>query len=198
MTATAIWCVRKPDDYFVGNWRAGADGSPVMINMVHEIDLLRFLLGEVVEVQALGVQPIRGADRVESGVLALRFESGTVASVTFADTAPSPWGFEAGTGENPNIATSGQDSLWITGTAGAISFPSMTLWRGASDWGEAPSPVREEFARTDPLAAQLDHFIDVLNGAAPLITALDARRSLAVTLDVEAQVTPQQKDALAS
>ena len=198
VAASAIWSVRKPDGYFVGNWRAGAGGSPVMINMVHEIDLLRFILGEVVEVQAMGAQPIRGANRVESGVLALRFDNGAVASVTFADTAASPWGFEAGTYENPNIAGSGQDSLWITGTAGAISFPSMTLWTGAADWGQAPVPARQDFARTDPLAAQLDHFIDVLNGAEPLITALDARRSLAVTLEVEAQAAPQNAKALAS
>jgi hypothetical protein len=42
--------------------------------------------------------------------------------------------------------------------------------------------------QTHALTAQLTHFLDVLNGAAPLIDASDARRTLAVTLEVEAQI----------
>jgi len=37
VTASVIWAMRKPDDYFDGNWRMTA-GSPVMINLVHDID----------------------------------------------------------------------------------------------------------------------------------------------------------------
>ncbi len=187
--ASAIWAAKKPDDYFRGNWRAGAAGSPVMINTVHDIDLLRFLLGEVTGTYAGGAEPVRGAGRVESGVVTLGFESGAMASIAFADTCPSPWGFEAGTGENPNIGATGQDCLWIAGTEGGVAFPSLTLWGGARDWGEAARPARTEVGKTDALAAQLDHFLDVLDGAPPLIDAADARRTLAVTLEVERQVS---------
>ncbi len=78
-----------------------------MINLVHDIDLLRHLLGEVTSVAAVGSTAIRNATRIESGVAALQFASGAAASIAFADTTPSPWGFEAGTGENPNIADDG-------------------------------------------------------------------------------------------
>jgi predicted dehydrogenase len=193
--ASAIWAMKKPDAYFQGNWRQGSDGSPVMINMVHEIDLLRFVLGEVAEISAMGGQPVRGANRVESGVLSLRFDTGAIASVAFADTAPSPWGFEAGTRENPNIAGTGQDCLWIAGTTGGVSFPSLTLWSGAADWSEAPEPRNEAAPRTDALTAQLGHFLDVLGGGAPLIDAADARRTLAVTLEAEAQMIPGERAA---
>ena len=196
--ANAIWAVKKPDDYFKGNWRAGNGGSPVMINMVHDIDLLRFVVGEVASVSAIGAQPVRGAGRVESGVVSLQFENGAVGSIAFADTAPSPWGFEAGTRENPNIAGSGQDCLWIAGTKGGVSFPSMMLWGGASDWGQAVQPTRLEITETDALDAQLSHFLDVLGGAVPLIDASDARRTLAATLQVEAQVTQAEQAAWAS
>jgi len=195
IVATAIWAVKKPDSYFAGNWRQGRDGSPVMINMVHEIDLLRFVLGEVAEISAMGGQPVRGAGRVESGALNLRFDSGAIASIAFADTAPSPWGFEAGTYENPNIPGTGQDYLWIAGTAGAVSFPSLTVWSGARDWSEAPQAARAEVAQTNALNAQIDHFIDVLDGAAPLIDAVDARRTLAVTLEVDRLVAQQDNTA---
>ena len=141
---------------------------------------------------------MRQAGRVESGVVALTFESGAMASIAFADTAPSPWGFEAATRENPNIAGTGQDSLWIMGTQGSVSFPSLTVWTGASDWSQAPSPQQHRVDPTVPLTAQLDHFLNVLDGATPLIDALDARRTLAVTLEVERQVGQEKAKAWAS
>ncbi len=64
-----------------------------MIHLVHDIDLLRHLFGEVTRVKALGANPIRQAARVESGAVALGFENGVSATLAFADTTPSPWGF---------------------------------------------------------------------------------------------------------
>ena len=184
--ASMIWAVKKPDAYFRGNWRSGGEGSPVMINAVHDIDLLRHLFGEVAGVAAVGGAPVRGEARVESGAVALRFAGGVSATLAFADTTPSPWGFEAGTGENPNIARTGQNMLWIAGTEGAVAFPSLHVWTGAADWGQAPDSAREGVPATDPLAAQLRHFLDVIAGrAAPLIDAEDARSTLAVAVRIE-------------
>ena len=114
------------------------------------------------------------------------------ASISFADTAPSPWGFEAGTGENPNIATSRQDMLWITGTQGGISFPSMTQWGGAADWTETPTPRKLKIATAVPLQQQLQHFLDVMAGKAePLISVFDATKTLANTLELETLLAQQ-------
>lgn len=189
VTATVIWAMRKPDDYFKDNWRS-THGSPVMINLVHDIDLLRHLFGEIEEIDGFGSRHIRNANRPESGAIAMRFQSGLTAAISFADTAPSPWGFEAGTGENPNIATTGQDMMWITCSMGAVSFPSMTLWRGATDWSQTPQPEQSPCPKTNPLDAQMDHFIDVLNRrVAPRITVEDAALSLAATLRIEELLT---------
>ncbi|WP_299677950.1 Gfo/Idh/MocA family oxidoreductase [uncultured Roseobacter sp.] len=191
VTATLIWAMRKPDAYFDGNWRS-AHGSPVLINLVHDIDLLRFVLGDIAAVSALRGRRLRGQARVESGAVALAFESGATGTIAFADTAPSPWGFEAGTGENPNIGTTRQDMLWITGTKGAISFPSMTLWSG-QDWSRPAEQVpctRAENAKP-PLDAQLDHFLEVTQGAAPLIDVADATRTLDIALQIEDQLRQQ-------
>ena len=192
VNTTLIWAMRKPDAYFDGNWRT-AGGSPVMINLVHDIDLMRFCIGEISQTAALCGAPLRGTNRIESGAVALAFENGATGTISFSDTAPSPWGFEAGTGENPNIGTSAQDMMWITGTAGAISFPSMILWRG-TDWGTAAHTVPMNLALSDapPLDAQLSHFVDVMNGAAPLIDVGDATRTLAIAEDIEGQLTRQQ------
>jgi predicted dehydrogenase len=180
-----IWAVRKPDEYFQNNWRS-QEGSPVMINMVHDLDVLRFVFGEIEDINAMGASNIRQQERTESGIISLRFTSGTLACISFSDTCPSPWGFEAGTDENPNIATTGQDMMWICGTKGSISYPSLNLWSGSNDWSQAPSQHKLDIEKTDPLKAQLDHFIDVINGKSePLINALDARQTLAAALKIE-------------
>lgn len=191
INTSLLWAMRKPDAYFDGNWRT-AGGSPVMINLVHDIDLLRFCIGEITDTAALRGTSHRNTDRIESGAIALVFENGATGTISFADNAPSPWGFEAGTGENPNIGTTGQDMLWITGTKGAVSFPSLTLWHG-HDWGTPAvrSKVFNVQNNKTPLEAQLDHFIDVMNGAAPLIDVADATRTLAVAEDIEAQLMAQ-------
>lgn len=193
ITATVIWAVRKPDGYFQENWRT-TGGSPVMINLVHDVDILRYILGEVTEIRALGSAHIRNANRTESGAAIMRFDNGAVAAISFADTAPSPWGFEAGTGENPHIAASHQDMMWITGTSGSVAFPSMTQWSGAQDWSESPKPKRLDLPETDPLATQLNHFVEVVaRKSEPLISVFDATETLKVALELEAQLSDVKK-----
>ena len=194
--ASMIWAMKKPDNYFAGNWRQGAEGSPVMINLVHEVDLLRHLFGEVVAVHGLGSNAQRGAARAESGAVGLMFETGLAATIAFSDAALSPWGFEAGTGENPNIGTTGQDYLQISGTAGSISFPSLTVWSGALDWSEPVQPNYQTPPKNAPLVAQLEHFAEVVAGRAkPLVGAADGTESLRVTLAIEAAVAPRKEVA---
>ncbi|MGB0505063.1 MAG: Gfo/Idh/MocA family protein [Pikeienuella sp.] len=191
VTSTMIWAVRKPDEYFNTDWRR-TGGSPVMINLIHDVDLLRFVLGEIADATGFSSQTQRAAGRVESGAVALRFASGVCGTISFTDTAPSPWGFEAATAENPNIAATGQDMWWITGTEGGVSFPSLTLWTGADSWAEAPVSEVVHASRTTPLMAQLDHFVDVIGGkAAPLNPISDAGESLRVTQELEELLSMQ-------
>ncbi|WP_299301439.1 Gfo/Idh/MocA family oxidoreductase [uncultured Litoreibacter sp.] len=194
--ASMIWAMKKPDSYFEDNWRSGADGSPVLINLVHEVDLLRHLFGEVVSVTGVGSNAQRGAARVESGAVSMMFESGLAASIAFADSALSPWGFEAGTGENPNIGTTGEDYLRISGRDGAVGFPSLTVWGGAEDWSQPAMPETRTGESNVPLVAQLEHFAEVVAGhATPLVSAADATESLRVTLAIEEAVAPRREVA---
>ncbi len=185
VTSTLVWAVRKPDDYFNTQWRK-AGGSPVMINLVHDIDLLRFVLGEITDICGFSSDKERQGGRPESGAIALRFLSGACGTISFADTTPSPWGFEAGTAENPNIAATRQDMWWITGTKGGISFPSMTLWSGAEDWSQAAKPSKLQIETAVPLDEQLSHFLQVMDGQThPLIGPDDAAETLRVACQIE-------------
>lgn len=189
--ANLIWAMRKPDAYFQQNWRT-AGGSPVMINLVHDIDTLRFIMGDIVATTGLRGTGLRDGARIESGAVALAFANGATGTISFADTSPSPWGFEAATGENPNIGTTGQDMMWIMGTEGAVSFPSMTLWSGSQwDCAAERKEIKVDVNTKSPLAAQLDHFLEVINGATPLIDVADAMQTLSATLEIETQLSPQ-------
>ncbi len=191
--ANLIWAVKKPDPYFEVSWRQGPEGAPLRLNVCHEIDLLRFLFGEVTGTAGIGVNPIRKTSRVESGGVVMAFESGLTATIAFADTTPSPFGFEHGTGENPNIATTGQDSFRVIGTKGAVEFPSLRVWTGAEDWSEAPAPHYSPAPDGVPLVQQLEHFAEVCTGKAlPRNDGASGRRTLELTLEIEALTLPDQ------
>lgn len=191
--ANIMWSVKKPDGYFDVPWRQGADGAPVRMNVSHELDLLQFLFGEVTGVTGLGGNPVRQTARVESGGLVLSFASGLIATIAFADTTPSPFGFEHGTGENPNIAKTGENSMYVTGTEGAISFPALTLWRGAKDWGQAPKAEQIPTKEGIPLISQLEHFARVIAGEElPVNDGQAGRRTLELTLEVERLTLPRR------
>ncbi|MGB3554696.1 MAG: Gfo/Idh/MocA family oxidoreductase, partial [Jannaschia sp.] len=176
VAASLLWLMRKPDDYFDVGWRAGIDGAPIKQNLIHDVDTLRWLFGEVTEVVGLASNAIRGAGRPESGGAVLRFDSGVVATLTYADTTPTPWGFEAGTGESPHIPHTAQDSLRIACTAGGIEFPSLRVWSGAAHWNERPEASETEVEEAVPLLRQLEHFADVIAGRAePVVDAASAR-----------------------
>ncbi|HEU0222202.1 MAG TPA: Gfo/Idh/MocA family oxidoreductase [Paracoccaceae bacterium] len=187
----ALWALRKPDAYFAGAWRTSAGGGPVLLNLIHEIDLLRHLAGEIVEVAALTSAATRGGAVEDTAALALRFQGGALGTVLLSDAALSPWAWEAATGENPAIAHSGRDSWRLSGTEGALAFPSLTLWRyegeGEANWSRPLSSFDLSAGPGEALALQLDHFRAVILGEAePLVSGRDGLATLRATLAVHA------------
>ena len=175
-------------------WRAGIDGAPVRQNLIHDVDTLRWLFGEVVHVSGFGSNAVRGAARTESGGAVLGFASGVAVTIAFADTTPTPWGFEAGTGESAAIPKTGQDFLRIACTRGAVEFPSLRIWSGADTWNDLPTSALPDPEIEDavPLIRQLEHFADVIAGrATPIVSAQDARATLDTTLRIEAATWPK-------
>lgn len=190
--ASLMWYMCKPDAYFDIPWRAGMNGAPVKQNLIHDVDMLCWLFGDVDEVVGLGGNPVRGKARTEHGGAVLRFQSGVIVTIGFADTTPTPWGFEAGTGESPAIPKTGQDSLHIACTHGAIEFPSLRVWSGAENWNEKPEAAETPVEEGVPLIRQLEHFASVIAGKAqPRVTARDGLRALDVTLRIEQATLPQ-------
>ncbi len=182
------WATRKPDAYFGQAWRQTASGGPVMINLIHDIDLLRHLCGEIDTVTAEAGSALRRNANEDSAAVLLRFANGALGTVVLTDAALSPWTWEGGSGENPGIAETGQSSYRLMGTAGSLELPSVTLWRPEREPGDWSIPLTGEtmpHRRTDPLPAQLRHFLAVARGEAePLVSGADGLATLQATLAV--------------
>lgn len=184
-----LWSLRKHAAYFDAEWRKQPGAGPLMTNLSHEIDLLHFLLGGITEVSALLSSARRGLAIEDTAALALRLENGVLGSFLMSDAGASPWAFEAACGENPAIAASGEDYLRITGTAGALAFPSLTRW-GGSGSGEVEwsKPLARSdgpgFSAVDPLQEQIARFAAVVAGGEDdvLCSGRDGLRALEMTL----------------
>jgi len=189
VAVSALWTLLKPRDYYQVGWRTQPGGGPVLINLIHDIDNLRFMCGEIRSVYAATSSAARGFVVEDTASITLEFENGALGSILVSDVAPSPWSYELTSGENPIYPQSGQDCYYLCGTRGSLAFPSMTLWRYA-DGGEPGwyQPLqRDQLAveQADPLAAQLAHFCRVVRGEErPLIDGWDGLRTLAATLAV--------------
>jgi predicted dehydrogenase len=186
-TVVALWLIRKPDNYFDVAWRREAGGGPVLINLIHDVDDLRFICGEISSVQALTSSAVRGFPVEDTAVMAMRFASGALGTVTLSDTVPAPWSWELTSGESPVYPQRPENCYLFSGTDGSLTVPKLELWsyRGEQSWN-APL-VREtvEVVAEDPLTRQLRHFCEVIRGeATPRITGADAARTLAATLAV--------------
>lgn len=182
--ATALWQTKKPDAYYDLAWRREPGAGVLLINLVHETDLLRHLYGEVVEVQAFTSSALRGFAVEDSATVSYRFESGALGTIVGSDAVASPWAWEKNLNEVPKFAKEyDQPCMLFSGTEGALSVPQLKLWRYGerADW-EAPLLQQQVgFEADDPQVLQLRHFIRVARGEeAPLVGVEDAARTIAV------------------
>lgn len=168
----SFFWLMKPDDYFEVAWRREAGAGPVLINLSHDIDLMRYLCGEVVAVQAMDSHEIRGNAAEESCVVTLRFANGALGTITLSDTAVAPWSWEHTTGENAIYPQTDQTCYFIAGTEGSLTVPKLELWRNPAkkSWWEPFEVTRHIAPKADPLPLQIAQFARVIRGEeAPLV-----------------------------
>jgi predicted dehydrogenase len=184
---SGIWAAHKPPAYFAAaSWRSQAGGGPILINLIHELDFLRFVCGEIVSISGLSSNAVRGFAVEDTAGAVLGFAGGAIGTMVISDTAVSPWTVEQGLGENPAFPYSGQSGYRFLGTSGSLEFPNLRLWSqpgGAQDWEKPIAPQDIPAERIDLYAAQLRHFCRVVRGEeASIVPAEDGVRTLAATL----------------
>jgi len=188
VSATAF--LRKPSDYFDVAWRREhGTGGPFLINLIHEVDLLRHLVGEISQVSALASSATRGFDVEDTGAIALSFAEGALAGLVVSDAATGPWSWDLTAGDSPRFPVHDVDSHRIGGERAALTLPDLHVWEhdGPAEWTTPQHADREQVVFEDPYVVQLRHLGEVAAGlAAPLVDAREGARDLEIVEAVTA------------
>lgn len=185
---TGQWNAKKDAPYYEPDWRKDAKAGPVLTNLIHEMDLLRYICGDIVSVSAEVTNHNQNFDKEDAVAISLRFANQAVGTFLLSDRTPSPWTWEFGIGESDRFPKSGQNSIRFLGADAALEFPNLVLWRHDAehgDWGDVISQTSIATDFIDAYQSQCKHLCAVVRGEEePRITATDATKSLMATLAV--------------
>ncbi|MCP5152864.1 MAG: Gfo/Idh/MocA family oxidoreductase [Ectothiorhodospiraceae bacterium] len=190
LAVQCTWAARKHDTYYDVQWRREpGGGGPVLINLIHDIDLLRHLCGDIVRVHAEVGPKVRGHAVENTVAVTLRFATGAVGTALVSDATPSPWTWEAATGDNPALPASGRNAYRFMGSEGALGFPRLELWRHADvrtgSWLDPIASTAVETGSRAAIARQLAQFCRVVRGEEePRTSGEDGLATLAATVAV--------------
>jgi predicted dehydrogenase len=187
----------KPKEYFEGafSWRKQAGSGVVMQNLIHVMDDLRNLCGDISAVQAAASNAARGFVVEDTVSIILRFQTGVLGTLAISDTVAAPWNWEMTSGELKWFPRSDESCYFVGGTKASLSLPRLELWHhGHGHWF---SPIHSERAMlpeenpqtrellSDPFLSEMRHFCRVIRGTAePAINARGGARTLEATLAV--------------
>lgn len=158
--------------------------------MIHEIDNIRYICGDVTRLYAEVSNAARQFPVEDTVSISLRIAGGAVANIFLTDTAPGNIGYEANTGENPFFYHSPETCYTYFGTEGVIAFPGMKkfFYRDPAKAGWQ-YPLCEEGIKIDsedPYTRQIRNFCGVIQGTeTPKIDGVDARKTLEVALAIQ-------------
>jgi predicted dehydrogenase len=173
----------KPDDYFDVAWRRQPGAGPILVNLIHDIDTLRYLVGDIDDVTARTSAVVRGNPVEETAVVTMRFAGGAIGTANISDTIVAPWSYEHTAGENPAYPRTDQYALVIGGTHASLSVPRLDVWSNVDrrGWFEPFQLTRDVAADADPLVRQLAQFVRVVRGQeAPLVPGREGLETLRV------------------
>lgn len=183
--ATVTTTLAKPAAYFDAPWRRTAgSGGPILINLVHEIDMLRHFFGEIASVQAMSSHARRGFPVEDTAAVCVSFAKGGLATLCISDAAVGPWAWDLTAGENmARFPAHGVSAHLYAGSKAGLSLPDLTLWPAvaAPDWTNTLQPVRLPHTPADPYEEQLRHFAGLIrHGGRPRVSVRDGAANMIV------------------
>jgi predicted dehydrogenase len=186
----------KSDQYFeAAPWRTKDGAGPISVNLVHDVDLIRYLCGEIVSVQAIASTSARGFENEDVAGALLEFDNGAIGTISVSDSVVSPWSWEFTSRENPQYPPVAESCYMIGGSKGSLSLPDLRVWshdNRQQDWWTPMSATSLIRGTSDPLVNQIRHFRDVvLHGSEPVMSGREGLKTLQV---IEAiQVSASQR-----
>lgn len=153
-----------------GTWYSddSATGGVIMDLLVHDIDFMRSILGEVNTVYAMN----RRTDQIDYALVTLHFAGGAIANLE------GFWGYP---GEfHSNVELSGNKGILRYNSA---NTSSLRIVKGSADSGQAGMQKKRSPAVYDPNYAELEHFIECIkHHKEPIITAFDGYKAVEIVL----------------
>ena len=181
----SICWLYKPEGYFdEAEWRKKPGAGPITVNLVHDVDLLRYLCGDVKTVRAVACPSSRGYENEDVASALLEFESGAIGTISVSDSIVSPWSWELTARENPAYPPQPESCYLVGGSHGSLSIPDLKLWTYGENprhWWNPLGVDQRSVASENPLVNQVDHFSEVINKTAkPLVSGAEGTKSLQV------------------
>lgn len=191
VAANAMYLLHKPDadGYFSdAPWRTRAGAGPLLLNTIHDIDNLRALCGEIVQVQAMLSSKARGFEVEDTAMVNLRFDSGALGTIAVSDCVTSNMSWEQTTVEDPvftETRNDRDDCYTICGTMGhgrrADHAASVISRRDGQELEDTLRAVRRPCDPGGPACRAARAFRGCNPGSAhPIVTVEDGLNNLRV------------------
>ena len=184
VSANVMCWFYKHSEYFKEKWRVTEGGGPLSINLVHDLDVLSYLLGKIKYVQAIKSNKIRNYKVEDTAIVNLIFSSGVLCTLNISDAIVSPWSYELTAGENPVYPLTDQSAYFIGGTKSSIQFPNLKNWYydGKKSWWNKIKVLNFKNKKIgDTLVNQINHFSEVVSKKIkPKVNGEDGLNSLKV------------------
>ena len=187
---SGVWSLRKDKDYFEPEWRKKVSAGPIITNLIHDIDYLRFIFGEIHSVSSFSSNMINNFEKEDVVSANIQFKNGVIGNFLITDAGTSPWSWETGIGENIHLPNYQVNNLKIIGTEGSLEFPNLKLWEyknknNSNNWKDEIIQTIIDTPDIDPYISQINHFKDVINRKVePITGAKDAEQTLKVALSI--------------
>ena len=166
VSANVLCWFYKHKTYYKEKWRVSKGGGPLNINLVHDIDMLCYLLGSIKYVQAFTTNKTRKFRVEDTAAISLIFNSGALCTLNLSDTIVAPWSYELTAGENPAYPITNQSAYMIGGTKGSLQFPNLKYWfykKERSWWNKIYVTEDKNKKDDNTLVNQINHFADIVS-----------------------------------
>ena len=165
VSANVLCWLYKHKEYYKEKWRISKGGGPLGINLVHDIDMICYLLGPIQYVQAFTTNKTRKFKVEDMATVSLIFKSGALCTLNISDTIVAPWSYELTAGENLAYPITNQSAYMIGGTKGSLQFPNLKNWfykKEKSWWNKILVKEDKNIKDDNTLINQINHFADVV------------------------------------